>query len=81
MKSLSAFVHCNKLLILFPDKQRDYLDLERKAPAGQISLCLMELEMHVIHLILNAFWEEIHGKIRMILNPLNYYSPSMCGCT
>lgn len=34
-KSLSEFGHSNKLLISFPSKQRDYLDLERKAPAGK----------------------------------------------
>lgn len=35
MESLSACARSNKLLISFPKKQRDDLNLERKAPAGR----------------------------------------------
>lgn len=64
MKNLS-FGHNKKLLISIPNKQRlSYLDLERKASAVQISLCLMGLEMNIIYFNNECIWGEIQDETR-----------------
>lgn len=84
MESLSACARSNKLLISFPKKQRDDLNLERKAPAGRFLFawwswsCMSFISTFIAFGggggVKSRIWQEWSS------DHLNYSSPSMCGC-